>query len=183
MTSSSETMARPFPESAAASLLALTLALVGCGDAGDVATPAASPPPPAAAGGGGGRTAATPASPSLTPLTTPEQVIDSLSIGRSDPFAPITQTPAPSVAATATVALPAGLRFTGVIGSGGAARAFVQIGVASGVLCLGPRGRCADGAADQLLLPPGWIVSAIDATNGRLTLRLGAQRRVLGLQS
>ncbi|MEY3928780.1 MAG: hypothetical protein RLZZ516_490 [Cyanobacteriota bacterium] len=171
-------MAHPFPESAVAALLAL--ALVGCGEVGDVARPAAAPPPQASAEDPG-RTAATPASPSLTPLTTPEQVIGSLPIGRPDPFAPITQTAAPSAAAAA--ALPAGLRFTGVIGSGGGARAFVQIGAASGVLCLGPRGRCADGAADQLLLPPGWSVSTIDATSGRLTLRLGAQRRVLALQS
>ena len=85
------------------------------------------------------------------------------------------------LAAVVVPQLPVDLRFTGVIQSRGETQAFVQIGGASGALCLGPQGRCAAGNAEALLLPSGWSVSAIDAANGVLALSFGSERRVLQL--
>lgn len=169
-------MVRPFPEAATAGLIALVLA--GCGDARDVARPATTPPPPLPSPGATDRTPATSTPSSLTPLTTPEQVIDSLDIGRPDPFAPIRQGASRPAAAPE---LPSDLRLTGVIGRGGDARAFVQRGNEAGALCLGSRGRCADGASNNVLLPPGWRVSSIDAVHAQVVFSFGRQPRVLNL--
>ena len=68
-----------------------------------------------------------------------------------------------------------------MIGTGGRAQAFVQIGEQSGPLCPGPRGRCGGGAPDQPLLPPGWSVTGIDAANGLLAVSFGRQRQVIPL--
>lgn len=168
-------MARLWPDAAA--VLAL-LGLAACADPADIATPAppvvappATVPPPQS-----------PSPPPLTPMTTPQQVVAAMPIGRADPFAP-TQQPVAATPPAAVVVpqLPVDLRFTGVIQSRGETQAFVQIGGASGALCLGPQGRCAAGNAEALLLPSGWSVSAIDAANGVLALSFGSERRVLQL--
>ncbi len=115
----------------------------------------------------------------FTPLPTPQQVVAPLATGRPDPFAPLA--PAPQVAAAgSSVDLPDGLRFTGVIRSGGHAQALIQLKDQSGPVCVGPRGYC-PGAGLPALLPPGWSVTAIDVQNGRLALRQRSQRRILSL--
>jgi hypothetical protein len=106
----------------------------------------------------------------LTPLPTPQQVIQALPVGRRDPFAP---PPVVAVAkGPAVINLPAGFRFTGVIVAGGQAQALVQRGGLSGSLRVGDRG---GGGTNPL--PAGWSVARIDGQNGVLTLRQG-QRNV-----
>ncbi len=112
----------------------------------------------------------------FTPLPTPQQVVAPLATGRPDPFAPL----APAPQALAAADLPEGLRFTGVIRSGGHAQALIQLKDQSGPVCVGPRGYC-PGAGLPALLPPGWSVTGIDVQNGRLALRQGSQRRILSL--
>jgi hypothetical protein len=103
-------------------------------------------------------------------------VVAPLATGRPDPFAPL----APARQALAAAELPEGLRFTGVIRSGGHAQALIQLKDQSGPVCVGPRGYC-PGAGLPALLPPGWSVTSIDVQNGRLDLRQGSQRRILSL--
>ena len=112
----------------------------------------------------------------FTPLPTPQQVVAPLATGRPDPFAPL----APARQALAAAELPEGLRFTGVIRSGGHAQALIQLKDQSGPVCVGPRGYC-PGAGLPALLPLGWSVTSIDVQNGRLDLRQGSQRRILSL--
>lgn len=174
-------MVRRSPDAAALAALLALLALAACADAGgDVATPAPPALPPAPAPAAPAEVELQP-SPALTPSATPQQVIDAVPIGRVDPFAPTTSATATGPATTTAAALPGDLRLTGVIGSGGDVRAFVQRGSQTGALCLGSRGRCADGASEPVLLPAGWTVSAIDPARARLVLSSGRQRRILAL--
>ena len=187
-------MARCRPDARAIAALLLTAGgLSACGLGGGGDTAAVPPPPPAPpAAPPQASPPAKPAPPAgLTPLATPQQVVDAIEVGRPDPFAPA-QAPAgaatttgpdgkPVAAAAPRAQLPDGFRLTGVIGTGGRAQAFVQIGEQSGPLCPGPRGRCGSGASDQPLLPPGWSVTGIDAANGLLAVSFGRQRQVIPL--
>lgn len=155
---------------------AVLVLLAACGgsppaDTGVTPLPRPKPVPPDATAS---PTAAptVPPSTALTPLPTPQQVIQALPVGRRDPFAPppvaVAKGPAASV-------LPAGFRFTGVIVAGGEAQALVQLGGLSGSLRVGDRG-----ARDTDLLPAGWSVARIDGRRRLLTLRQG--RRTLALE-
>ena len=142
-------------------------------------------PPSAAPARSGAALAATQPVPTagFTPLPTPQQVVAPLATGRPDPFAPLTPAQATRASATRTppaADLPEGLRFTGVIRSGGHAQALIQLKDQSGPVCVGPRGYC-PGAGLPALLPPGWNVTGIDVQNGRLALSQGSQRRILSL--
>ncbi len=115
----------------------------------------------------------------LTPLPTANQVLASVSTGRADPFAPQALPDGPQPGRSRSVApkpltLPDGFVFSGVIRSGSRPQALVQIGDQTGPICQGPRGAC-PGSGFEALLPPGWIVAAIDVDRGRLTLRQGKQ--------
>ena len=173
---------------APALLLLAAIGLTACGTGQDAATTAPVPPPPPAAPAAAAAPAKPPAKPvpppGLTPLATPQQVVDSIAVGRPDPFAPSQLPPGPDGKPTGSAAkptLPDGFKLTGMIRTGGRAQAFVQIGDQSGPLCPGPRGRCSGAGADQPLLPPGWSVTGIDAANGLLALSFGRQRQVIPL--
>ena len=173
----------------------LVLAALGLAGCGGTNTASAPPPPPPAAPAPAAEPAKPPAKPvpppGLTPLATPQQVVDSIDVGRADPFAP--SQPSPGAATTRIgpdgkpvvvqprPTLPADFKLTGVIRTGGRAQAFVQIGDQSGPLCPGPRGRCSGAAADQPLLPAGWSVTGIDAANGLLAVSFGRQRQVISV--
>jgi hypothetical protein len=164
--------------SALLALAASTLATGCAGPSDDGATVLPPLAPPARSGSTPAATQPVPTA-GFTPLPTPQQVVAPLATGRPDPFAPLA--PAPQVAAAGSSAdLPDGLRFTGVIRSGGHAQALIQLKDQSGPVCVGPRGYC-PGAGLPALLPPGWSVTAIDVQNGRLALREGSQRRILSL--
>lgn len=161
--------------SALLALAASTLATSCAGPSEDGATVLPPSPPSARSGSAPAATQSVPTA-GFTPLPTPQQVVAPLATGRPDPFAPL----APAPQALAAVALPEGLRFTGVIRSGGHAQALIQLKDQSGPVCVGPRGYC-PGAGLPALLPPGWSVTGIDVQNGRLALRQGSQRRILSL--
>ncbi|MEY4297945.1 MAG: hypothetical protein RLZZ423_1124 [Cyanobacteriota bacterium] len=169
-------------------LLCVAFALVGCGgnDTASVPTPPAPAPPAPVAPEPAKPPAKLQPTAGLTPLATPQQVVSAIDVGRPDPFAPSqsTGTIGPDgkpVSGPAKAALPDGFKLTGLIRSGGRSQAFVQIGSQSGPLCPGPRGRCSGTGADQPLLPPGWTVTGIDATNGLLAVSFGRQRQVISL--
>jgi hypothetical protein len=159
----------------------LLIGLAGCaGPEADTATTLPPPSRPPRATPRPLRAEPVPSS-GFTALSSPQQVVGSIPVGRADPFAPVA--PAAVVAAgQAPVPLPEGFRFSGVIRSGGQVQALVQVGSQSGPLCPGPRGACG-GSGLAPLLPPGWSVAAIDAAQGRLTLRQGRQQRVLTLNT
>ena len=161
--------------SALLALAASTLATSCAGPSEDGATVLPPSPPSARSGSAPAATQPVPTA-GFTPLPTPQQVVAPLATGRPDPFAPL----APAPQALAAAALPEGLRFTGVIRSGGHAQALIQLKDQSGPVCVGPRGYC-PGAGLPALLPPGWSVTGIDVQNGRLALRQGSQRRILSL--
>ena len=104
----------------------------------------------------------------FNPLPTPQQVVAAMTIGRADPFAPVSPAPA---SGPQGAALPQGFRLTGVVRSAGQAQALVQFGSLSGTLQVGQIG----GRSTELL-PPGWIVVRIDSQRGRLTLRQGSEQ-------
>lgn len=174
MVSLLERLTDPLARPLAVALLPLAL-LAGCASTGTDAEVQNLPParrrPPADA-------PVRPAPPTgLTALPSPQSVVGALPVGRPDPFAAV----APSRAATApgqTPGLPElqNFRFNGVIRSGGTLQALVQLGDQSGPLCQGPRGAC-PGSGQPALLPAGWSVAAIDATNGCLTLVHGRERQ------
>lgn len=177
--------------SALPAVLLASVGLIGCGSPAPNASipPPAAPIPSPAAASDPARPATPPAPPvALTPLATPQQVVEAIPVGRPDPFAPaqsqgeLGPTGQPT-GQPARPKLPAGFRLTGVIRTGGQSQAFVQIGDQSGPLCLGARGRCAGPGADQPLLPPGWRVTGIDAVNGLLALSFGGFRQVVPLAS
>ncbi|MFO7630125.1 MAG: hypothetical protein R6W06_11550 [Prochlorococcaceae cyanobacterium] len=165
---------RPWPWSLLAGVLPL-LVLVGCGSSGSDAEVQNLPPvrrrPPLTA-------PTRPPQPiGLEPLPSPQAVVRSLTVGRLDPFAAAQLSPA--APAQATAAPPPSLpnfRFNGVIRSQGSVQALVQVGDQSGPLCVGQRGACA-GSGLAPLLPAGWSVSTIDASNGCLTLVNAGQRQ------
>jgi hypothetical protein len=161
--------------SALLALAASTLATSCAGPSEDGATVLPPSPPPARSGSAPAATQPVPTA-GFTPLPTPQQVVAPLATGRPDPFAPL----APARQVLAAADLPEGLRFTGVIRSGGHAQALIQLKDQSGPVCVGPRGYC-PGAGLPALLPPGWSVTSIDVQNGRLDLRQGSQRRILSL--
>jgi hypothetical protein len=108
----------------------------------------------------------------LTPLATPQQVVDAIPVGRVDPFA----TAESSSQKSQVPPLPDGFRLTGVIATRGRSQAFVQVGGNTGLLCTGPRGRCND---DQPLLPPGWNVTGVDSSSGLVAMTYGRHRQVI----
>lgn len=114
---------------------------------------------------------------SFVPLPSLEQVLSAVPDGRPDPFAPV------AVAAPVTLSEPSGsapeqtpvlgLQVQGVLSVGGERRALVATAEGSGSVCLGQRGRCpGDRTA---LLPPGWVVQAIDLRRGCLTVSVAGQ--------
>jgi hypothetical protein len=135
----------------------------------------------------------------LRPLATPQQVIQSVTLGRADPFGrllpslpvlvgpdgqPLAATPGAAAGRRGTPAprttgdslpppplqLPRNFSLSGVISSRGISEAVVSYGDLSGSLRPGDRGgRTTD------LLPPGWSVAAIDVPRGVLTLQRGRQ--------
>lgn len=118
---------------------------------------------------------------SFVPLPSLEQVLSAVPDGRPDPFAPV------AVAAPVTVSELSGsapeqppvlgLQVQGVLSVGGERRALVATAEGSGSVCLGQRGRCpGDRTA---LLPPGWVVQAIDLRRGCLTVAVAGQSESL----
>ena len=103
----------------------------------------------------------------FNPLPTPQQVVAAVTIGRFDPFAPVSP---PAGTAPQATGLPQGFRFSGVVRGGGQAEALVQFGSLSGTLRAGQVG----GRSTELL-PLGWTVARVDGQRGRLTLRQGGQ--------
>ena len=171
-------------------------ALTACGGDGDLATSGGVPAPASGADGAAVTAAAGQLKPALgpiaglTPLPSPQQVIDALGTTPKghDPFAPEVE-----------ASLPAGFLFTGVIQSAGLTQAIVYLGgtsktisesVANNVstklssvnaaeptttLCVGFRGLCPGGDPKAPPLPPGWSVTGIDRLNGLLALRQGGR--------
>ena len=114
---------------------------------------------------------------SFVPLPSLEQVLSAVPDGRPDPFAPVAVAAPLTVSepsASATEQLPVlGLQVQGVLSVGGERRALVVTAEGSGSVCLGPRGRCpGDSTA---LLPPGWVVKAIDLRRGCLSVAVAGQ--------
>lgn len=159
-------------------LCALLLAACGSGSDAPADSALVLPPAPRLSRSADPQAAAGAASPGFTPLPTPQQVLAPLASGRPDPFAPLAA--ASGSAGITPTAEPPGLRFTGVIRSGGRSQALVQLGDQSGTVCVGRRGYC-PGSGQPALLPPGWTVTGIDANQGRLVLNLAGQRRVFSL--
>ena len=112
----------------------------------------------------------------LTPLPSPQQVVEAQVMGRADPFLPVAAT-AGKVPVT-PLPLPEGFRFNGVIRSGGQVQALVQLGADSGSLRVGDAG-----GRHTKLLPTGWSVNGIDVQRGRLTLRFGGRLIPLSLDA
>jgi len=176
-------------------------ALTACD--GDVATTGGVPAPASGADGAAVTPPATQLKPALgpiaglTPLPSPQQVIDALGTTPKghDPFAPV----------AGGASLPAGFLFTGVIQSGGLTQAIVYLGGTSKTIsesvsnnvstklesvnaaeptttiCVGPRGLCPGDDPKAPPLPPGWSVTGIDLRNGLLSLRQGSLPVTCGL--
>lgn len=130
---------------------------------------------------------------SLAPLATPREVLQSVDVGRPDPFSavltprlvlpPSAQSPlsAGKGAQKSSVSLepPKGLVFQGVLEGPTGREALVEYaptfdgasGVRSGSLRVGDLGT----VRNDSLLPPGWRVRAIDVSRGRLQLQSGQQ--------
>lgn len=133
---------------------------------------------------------------SLAPLPTPQEVVQSVDVGRRDPFAAVLTprvVPAPSAQRSVAagkgavgeeggqqpVALqpPKGLVFQGVLEGATGREALVEYappsasatGVRSGSLRVGDVGT----VRNDSLLPPGWRVRSIDVARGRLELQSG----------
>ena len=120
----------------------------------------------------------------LTPLPSSSQVVASVAAGRVDPFASLATPPSraqgilrPTVGTgrPASLSLPSGLVFNGVIRACGRPEALVQFAGESGTLRVGQRGGSNIDPRATPLLPAGWSVASIDVQNGRLTLRQGKQ--------
>lgn len=117
----------------------------------------------------------------LIPLPSPQTVLNRVPLGRHDPFAPLqgsqpqAQPPAPAIR------LPVGFRLRGVLRVAGRDQAFVQSATGSGVICLGPQGRCSAGS--EPLLPKGTAVVAIQPQIGCITVAVSGQRTRYCLQA
>ncbi len=138
-----------------------------------------------------GSTPSQPSPPALAPLATPQQVVKAVSVGRRDPFGNVLvptviqerQAPAngssPSPAPPRELAWPKGLAFEGVLQSSAESEAMVSYrpeengggGPRAGSLRVGDVGT----PGFDSLLPPGWVVAAIDGDRGVLVLRKGGQ--------
>lgn len=136
---------------------------------------AATPPVPGQAAAEAGQPVA-PQAPGLIPLPSPQAVLGQVPIGRTDPFAPL-QGPPP---AAAPINLPAGFRLRGVLRVAGRDQAFVQSAAGSGVVCLGPQGRCSAGSDTPL--PRGTAVVSIQPRLGCITVAASGQRQRYCLQ-
>lgn len=185
----------------AATLLGAALLAAGCSPKPGDST---SVPPPLAQPAGAPAPGKSSAGLALVPLPSPQQVTASVALGRLDPFSnprpmpPATRSvpagqqaasqaaatavatgggpAAATAAAVATASLPADFTFSGVIASRGAAEALVQSAAHSGTVKVGDVGM-----ASNPWLPRGWKVTAIDASQGRLTLRNGPVVRTITL--
>lgn len=125
----------------------------------------------------------TPPAADLIPLPSPETVLNRVPLGRSDPFAPLqgSQPQPPSQPAAPVISLPVGFRLRGLLRVAGRDQAFVQSATGSGVICLGPQGRCA--ADSEPLLPKGITVVAIQPQIGCILVVASGQRTRHCLQS
>ncbi|MEB3183338.1 MAG: hypothetical protein VKN15_02980 [Cyanobacteriota bacterium] len=185
----------------AATLLGAALLAAGCSPKPGDST---SVPPPLAQPAGAPAPGKSSAGLALVPLPSPQQVTASVALGRLDPFSnprpmppatrsvPAGQQAASQAAATAVAtgggpaaataaaaapaSLPADFTFSGVIASRGAAEALVQSAAHSGTVKVGDVGM-----PSNPWLPRGWKVTAIDASQGRLTLRNGPVVRTITL--
>lgn len=148
---------------------------------------------------------------SLAPLATPQQVVQAVEVGRTDPFAAVL-TPrlvavpgSPQVAAIAKgqrqpgapgapagksqpqspLGVPKGLLFQGVLQSPLGREALVEYapseGKGGGTRSGSLRVGDVGTARDDSLLPPGWRVRAIDVDRGVLVLQAGTQSVTLQL--
>ena len=151
-------------------VLPVLLALVACGTGQSSTAPSA----PAAAITPARVSEPTPLTPSPGFIAMPsaQQVVQAQPLGRSDPFAPVTPSPASAPEVD--------LQLTGLIGSGRSAQALVSLGGQSGMVCIGRQGLC-PGSGLPALLPPGWTVTGIDLGRGQLRLNQAGQQRVLSL--
>jgi len=161
-------------------LLGLAL-LGGCGStpSDDQSQAGSAPLPPGSRPGGDrGNAGATGQAPGadLIPLPSPQTVLSQVPIGRTDPFAPLQGPSNPAAAVT----LPAGFRLRGVLRVSGRDQAFVQSAAGSGVVCLGPQGRCS--SASEPLLPRGTAVVAIQPRLGCITVAAAGQQKRYCLQ-
>ncbi|MEB3260983.1 MAG: hypothetical protein VKP63_10190 [Cyanobacteriota bacterium] len=154
-------------------------------------TDAGSSLPPTPKARQGGSTPSQPPPPALAPLATPQQVVKAVSVGRRDPFGNVLvptviqerQAPAngsaPSPALPRELAWPKGLAFEGVLQTSAESEAMVSYrpedngggGPRAGSLRVGDVGT----PGFDSLLPPGWVVAAIDGDRGVLVLRKGGQ--------
>lgn len=189
----------------AATLLGAALLAAGCSPKPGDST---SVPPPLAQPAGAPAPGKSSAGLALVPLPSPQQVTASVALGRLDPFSnprpmpPATRSvpagqqaasqaaagaaatavatgggpAAATAAAAAPASLPADFTFSGVIASRGAAEALVQSAAHSGTVKVGDVGM-----PSNPWLPRGWKVTAIDASQGRLTLRYGPVVRTITL--
>ncbi|MFM9047779.1 MAG: hypothetical protein ACKOOH_09040 [Cyanobium sp.] len=134
----------------------------------------------------------------LAPLATPQEVVQSVDVGRRDPFAAVlTPRVVPSPSAQRSVVAgkggvgaegaqqpaalqpPKGFVFQGVLDGATGREALVEYvpssasagagGVRSGSLRVGDVGS----ARNDSLLPPGWRVRSIDVARGQLELQSG----------
>ncbi len=175
------------------------LLVVGCTGAPTPPDPTAlippAPPvsPPASPASARGRSESPGVTAGFRPLASPQQVLNSVDLGRRDPFGrSITALPIPlgpdgkplSAGAKASgragkaaalplppLQLPRDFSISGVIDSGGVSEAVVSYGDLSGSLRPGDRG-----GHTTDLLPPGWSVASIDVQRGVLTLRKGGRK-------
>ena len=110
----------------------------------------------------------------LIPLPTREQVLASVPEGRTDPFAPTVVASSPASSQIDQGSAPTtDFSVQGVVAVGNELRALVSIPDASGMVCVGPRGRCPGDLT--VLLPIGWTVQSIDLGRGCLNLSIAGQ--------
>ena len=98
----------------------------------------------------------------LTPLLSPEEVLQAAPGGHAYPLGPLVV----AFAQDPTT----GLTLTGVLLVGEQKRAMVTTPTGSGVICMGSDGRCGEDA--PVLLPTGWSVLSIDVARGCIRLAM-----------
>ena len=110
----------------------------------------------------------------LTPLPSVEEVQQAAPGGRADPFARLSGAEVDADGDPADGQdLSSGLILTGVLMVGNQQRALVTTDRGTGVMCVGPDGRCGDDA--PVLLSPGWSVIGIDVERGCIRLALNGE--------